>query len=284
MPLKQGTSDRSFSQNVRTEMEHGKPQKQALAIAYAVKRRNMAMGGEAHKETREDREMGRQRGVNPTADDKGVSAAGHELRAGRSETAKAFHREILSEARKMPASKYASGGEVKGVHKSSMGERVGKWAGESKAGESVRNADDPEPLTDHIENAKNEHRRVYTEMRQMRGHNRQNLAEGGEACEGCRGGNCMTHGGDVVDRIMRRMSEGGQIANDGEVERADEQPAQFDDLVERDDLSEHYTGANSGDELGAPEEDVDDQDDMVERILRRMRQTMPRTGQPGYPE
>lgn len=38
MPLKKGTSKKSFSSNVKTEMASGKPQKQAVAIAYSVKR------------------------------------------------------------------------------------------------------------------------------------------------------------------------------------------------------------------------------------------------------
>lgn len=48
MPLSQGKSKAAFSKNVKTEMEHGKPQKQAVAIAYAVKRRRKheAHGGE----------------------------------------------------------------------------------------------------------------------------------------------------------------------------------------------------------------------------------------------
>lgn len=45
MPLIQGKSPKSFSKNVATEMHAGKPQKQALAIAYATKRRNMFKGG-----------------------------------------------------------------------------------------------------------------------------------------------------------------------------------------------------------------------------------------------
>jgi len=33
MPLKKGSSKKVISQNIATEMRHGKPQKQAIAIA-----------------------------------------------------------------------------------------------------------------------------------------------------------------------------------------------------------------------------------------------------------
>lgn len=38
MPLVKSSSPAAFRKNVKTEMAHGKPQKQAVAIAYATKR------------------------------------------------------------------------------------------------------------------------------------------------------------------------------------------------------------------------------------------------------
>jgi len=44
MPLKKSTSDKAFRANVKAEMGAGKPQKQAVAIAYSVKRKAAAKG------------------------------------------------------------------------------------------------------------------------------------------------------------------------------------------------------------------------------------------------
>lgn len=38
MPLKKGTSKKSFEKNISTEVKAGKPLKQSVAIAYNVKR------------------------------------------------------------------------------------------------------------------------------------------------------------------------------------------------------------------------------------------------------
>jgi hypothetical protein len=38
MPLKKSTSKNAFSSNIKAEIAAGKPQKQAVAIAYSMKR------------------------------------------------------------------------------------------------------------------------------------------------------------------------------------------------------------------------------------------------------
>jgi Family of unknown function (DUF6496) len=42
MPLDKGKSKKAVSKNIKTEMEHGKPQKQAIAIALSEARKHGA--------------------------------------------------------------------------------------------------------------------------------------------------------------------------------------------------------------------------------------------------
>lgn len=44
MPLAKGSSKATIAQNIATELNAGKPQKQAIAIAYSEARRNKKRG------------------------------------------------------------------------------------------------------------------------------------------------------------------------------------------------------------------------------------------------
>ena len=59
MPLVKGKSKRAISENIKTEMEHGKPQKQAVAIAMNVSGKSKKKGPQARFEAKRMRQGAR---------------------------------------------------------------------------------------------------------------------------------------------------------------------------------------------------------------------------------
>lgn len=54
MPLSKGKSPKVFAKNIKTEMKAGKPQKQAVAIAYAEARKGKKMDKKTSKTMKKD--------------------------------------------------------------------------------------------------------------------------------------------------------------------------------------------------------------------------------------
>ena len=137
MPLIHSKKPKAFSHNVETEMKAGKPQKQAVAIAYNMAGEHKAEGGcvgstckgcsdpACYSEggsvdswtKREDNEKGINKSISHGAP--GMSSAGMFVRQGKDsgddgrEAAKLAHALTLKEMRSMPKpSLMAGGGEV----------------------------------------------------------------------------------------------------------------------------------------------------------------------------
>lgn len=110
MPLIKGKSQKAFSQNVRTEMEHGKPQKQAVAIAYSVQRKaghKMSDGGmctACGNKTCKYADGGEVKGVHEKVNKMhpGLSRAGLHASSGSKEVAKEEHESKLAELKQLP--------------------------------------------------------------------------------------------------------------------------------------------------------------------------------------
>lgn len=163
MPLSNGKSQKSFVKNLKTEIHAGKPMKQSLAIAYAMKRKNekkkMSRGGMSEDEPSA-------KGVHSASLNAvpGKSNAGYEARsmtasnkkgmkysAGlHKEDAKSEHERVLSELKEMPKPKMQGlddGGAVdetqesmrKAFHFADGGESLER-IGEQEAQDSMRKA------------------------------------------------------------------------------------------------------------------------------------------------
>jgi hypothetical protein len=239
MPLHHGKSQKSFSENVGTEMHEGKPLKQSLAIAYAMKRK--AAKHHAH-------------------------GGMHHMAHGEMCEAHGKH-----ECEMCHGGKYADGGFIQeekasGYH--SMPE-------EHEKHDSMAMDEDKRMLNQHGEHEVGPDAHEFEPEREM--HYDHAVENQGFPHEER----------DLVSRIMKQRehhySHGGRVANKTHV-TADFEPNEFDEMSKDDDLEHHYTGANSGDEIGDDQED-EDRHDIVSRIMksRHKKDRYPRTGMPGYP-
>jgi hypothetical protein len=306
VPLSKGSSQKSFVKNIKTELAAGKPMKQSLAIAYAMKRKRkkMAAGGVA-----------------------GGSA-------NRTKGAARIRNEEGQIGVHTSSSIHTPGESRMGYHS-----QESTNAPETYKSPGTRNLFGKEQKTkSHAQSAREEHERVSAESSQIKP-KLQGLSEGGEvhSCPSCgyaaggevtqdstdspevlqarqsvadsfkgalghaEGGEIEEH--DMVDRIMdqrsgyvegdemyphakdkmfdvtNKYSEGGKVANQDEIE-AGFDPNEFDVLHLEDDLKSTYgDDDNAGDSLGNKGEDAR-RSDLVDRImLRNFKQKIPR----GYP-
>lgn len=123
---------------------------------------------------------------------------------------------------------------------------MGPDGGYSDAETHDRMVEHPVENQDHDEEALDMVGRIMKQRQQS-------FAKGGEAHD-CMGPGC------------KHYSHGGKVANkDHDI--ADFEENEFDVLPKEDDLEFHYTGKNSGDELGNEELDEEEQD-LVSRIMR----------------
>lgn len=191
MPLIHGKGQKAFEKNIKTEMEHGKPQKQALAIAYSVKRKaqHKAKGGEVHHIHKKM----------PTVEIKPHPAELAELSPEQVAHARKRFAEKPSHTEREPdlqadyhigykGKKMAHGGDVKGVHSEEKAHHYYDKAGHKEGGVSVagslaRQAKHPKSYEEYAggESAKQIHREKLQEMRSMK--KPQLMAHGGEMHE-----------------------------------------------------------------------------------------------------
>ena len=299
MPLFHGKSNKDFTHNLKTEMHEGKPLKQSLAISYALKRRGQkeAKGGEmcAHGGP-----MKCESGCYAEGGDTGMRATGtgvHEANHDRGSAAGSFSRAAVKGNTSIPKEKLNSW--AKEEHQRVLGEMRADKGDRKYMAEGGMLTDDgyqPEHIVkvdgDFADHEKDEYdQEEYNKKHPMHAdemameEDARKLNEHGEIEEGPQG-EYMAEGGqitdnhqdeeheeDMVGRIMKQrqmmFSKGGRVANDTGI-TAGFEPNEFDDLHLRDDLEQHDTGANSGDELSNEGEDQR-REDMVSRIMRARR-------------
>jgi len=200
MPLIQGKSKKTLQKNIKTEIEAGRDPKQAVAIAYSVKRRNMAHGGGLYENIHKKRA-------------RIEAGSGERMRKPGSEgapTAQAFKQ--AEETAKM-----AEGGEVKHKcekcgHDMAMGGNVAMSAGGSYAEGGEVN----EMLNPHHQPPMDPRNKKDIAAMRAKG---MSLTEIGKLA-----------GGGLVESIMKKrkmMAEGGAVESERDAEPAFEREIDF---------------------------------------------------------
>lgn len=257
MPLIKGKSQKSFVKNLKTEMEHGKPQKQSLAIAYAMKRKaqkkKMADGGEMTSDSpslpgADDFQSGMRKATHYAEGGKVCEHCGGGMMAEGGEMESGYH-DLPQDVREL--NEMAEHEDDKDLNQHSVN---------MHAETSIPEED----LVDRIMDKKSKN--FSSEDR---------LAKGGYI----EGDEMYPHAKDKMFDVTNKYSEGGKVANSDEIE-AGFDPNEFDDLHLRDNLESSYgEDDNAGDDLDNKQEDKD-RADLVDRImLRSFKQKIPR----GYP-
>ena len=252
-------SKKAFTHNLTTEYDEGKPMKQSLAIAYALKRRGKkeAEGGEVRHPAMP---------TDATHDNEQSDMDLMDMR----EMSKVKKADMLS--RRERAMRMAEGGFVreeeaqydpreepgrKTNHRAMMeDDRDLGQHGATEVGPegATSDAEDMDRLVSHdVENqfgAQDEDEDMVGRIMKQR---TQSFAKGG-----------MAH------KMPHRYSEGGRVSNQDR-EITSDMPNEFDDLHLDDHLGDDgvvdYTGANSGDEIGDAQEDAD-REDIIARIMK----------------
>lgn len=151
MPLIKGKSKQALSKNIATEMDHGKPQKQAIAIAFSTRRaakKKMAFGGKAEDDGNPGTPAAKPDDSRPPMDD---------YMSGSSMTDKRLPRK--PDDKRLPEEEYMSDSEMD--HRFAKGGSINPTLEQSRMGEQ----DDEDSLVDAI----------------MRKHSKKKMAMGGYA-------------------------------------------------------------------------------------------------------
>lgn len=289
MPLEHGKSKKSFEHNIKAEMNAGKPMKQSLAIAYAMKKRGKKMnkGGDVDPtggptfpaDEREEQRYAKEHGSIIPYSSEYDEQAKIDSMADKSQ-------KTMREHEKMRSKKYAKGGQITDNYQSSSAypgvdgdlEDEAHYMAQMKSGFVGHEGDHKRP----------NHTAIEEDGRGLGQHGSKEQepysGEQGFHDEDYMGNPGNEHdmysdtedddGMDMVGRIMKQRQEhysmGGKVANGGEdklKDMADGDPNNFDDLPLKDDLKFSYTGKNSGDEDDDMQEDHD-RKDIVARIMK----------------